>query len=137
MFPGQEHIDHQNAVAHAIEYVRYTGRQKVLDIIAYHGWSWEVDANNQYIEAKYTWPAINDNPSATVRLLVDKDFSKVEFRGWGIDEVVLYWVPEEARFCTFTFRKLEAKEIPEYFELLVKGGAKALKKRLSQYKQSF
>jgi hypothetical protein len=143
MLTDVEHIDHQNAIAEAFDYMRTDGHTKVVECFEWHEWTVDIDWNKLYIKATKSLPYQLSKSGPTtfnpVIFTIERNFATIRFhdRGSGVDEIILWWVPNEACFRTFTFRKVTAKEIPGYIDLLLRNEARPLTKRLIEYKETF
>ena len=119
----------------AIKYVRENGHIIVTEIFKKHGWTVKVDKFRGWIkEASRRDLELGH----VVTVFFEDDFWSVSFRSGEIHETIFYWLKDENRFCTFTYRKMAAYEIPDYIETLIaRDGGKGLRERLLTYKSSF
>jgi hypothetical protein len=134
-----ESIEYGLSVDCAREYLRGEGRQKILKVFEAEHWNVEIHRSGWPITAKQRgldkWG--NTDLNLTSTFTIEKDFSAIRFRWEWLDEEIMRWLPGEVQFCTFTFRKLEVEELPDYMARAIQNNCNALRARLTEHKHSF
>jgi hypothetical protein len=138
MYADQESIDYQNDLTCTIEYIRRIGQIKVIESFKSRGWGVTLDRVGWIQRAEKTIRIYERdcNIGYNLSFRFEKDFHTIHFKSDDVAELIVYWLPAELRFCTFTFRKMEAEELPDYIEMILRDNTKQLNERLMQYKQS-
>jgi hypothetical protein len=121
--------------AFTLDYITETGQAAVIDVFTKAGWRVRTWPHNGDISSATRFiPALNRDATFHFNR---PNFEEVTFHNGPVIGTVFEWLPSENRFCTFTFRKLTAPEIPDYIALCIDNDTLDLTHRLLTYKSSF